>query len=137
MTATNTTATEHTMLDLTVHGERYRAQAAIDRFNEDAAKSGIGHAIQWHGTEATVAEMAIDAIDRFVAAIDEHGVEAAMQTAAKIREAREKMIGWFDPTSTSTSVMSSAVNAAEYKGNRFIIEMMDEFAAAYQADLDG
>ena len=129
--------TTRTALSLTLDARRRRAQSAVDEFTADIAKNGIGHAVSWGAVPAIIGEMVLDALDRFDQAVEEHGLDRAVEMAGDVREGRARRIGYFDPTNTSTSASASLANAAEYQGHRAVVEILDEIEEAHKVDQEG
>ena len=133
----STDTTDYSVLTLTLNGTRRRAQAAIDGFHADIAKNGVAHAVSWGSVPAMIGELVIDALDRFDRAVEEHGLDRAVEMAAAVREDEARRLSYFDPTSTSTSASASLVSAAEYQGRRAVVEILDEIAEGYEMEREG
>ena len=132
-----TNTDKRTMLDLTIEARRRRAQGAVDEFRIDAEKNGIAHAISWGSVPAIVGEMVLDALSRFDYAVAEHGVERAVEMTAEVRENVARQVGYFDPTSHSTSASAVLTSGAEFQGHRAVYDLLDEIQGSHAMDVEG
>lgn len=130
------TTTTRTVLDLTITSRRNSAEKAVADFAEGVAKTGYASAIKWSGVEVIVAEQVVELLTRFDEIRTEDGDERAFEYATARLEDAERQLGWFDPTSQSTSVASTMVDQAMYKAHRRIVELVAELRSSAAIDAE-
>ena len=135
---TTTNIDRDTNLGMAIDWTRRSAQRKIDQFTASLRKHGVAHAIRYGAADAAiVAEKIVEMIDRVVAKAENDGLDAAIAYVAAVRDQATTQMGYFDPTSQSTSVASTLVAAAEFLAHRRAFEAADEMIRAHQMDLDG
>jgi len=135
----NTETTDRrSVLDLTIASRRRTAEKVVAEFVEGIGQTGVANAIKWGGVEVIVAEQVVALLTRFEEIRDEDGIDRALEFAASRSDDATRQLGWYDPTSTSTSIASTMVDQAMYKAHRRIIEIAEELreSAAVDAEED-
>ena len=133
----NTETTDRrSVLDLTIEGRRTQSEKVVADFHESIRKGDVASAIKWSGVEVIVAEQVVDLLTRFDEIRIEDGDERAFEYATARLEDAERQLGWFDPTSQSTSVASTMVDQAMYKAHRRIVEVVAELRESAAIDAE-
>ena len=135
----NTETTDRrSVLDLTIEGRRTQSEKVVADFHESIRKGDVASAIKWSGVEVIDAEQVVALLTRFEEIRDEDGLDRALEFAAARSDDATRQLGWYDPTSTSTSIASTMVDQAMYKAHRRIIEIAEELreSAAVDAEED-
>jgi hypothetical protein len=134
---TSTETTTRSILDVTVSSRRSSAVKIITDFRETIAAGRIADAIKWSGIEVIVAEQVVELLDAFDELRGEGTPdEEALEYLAYRREDAERQLGWFDPTSQSTSAASTLVDQAQYKARRRVLELADELLGSAALDAE-
>ena len=133
----NTETTDRrSVLDLTIEGRRTQSEKVVADFHESIRKGDVASAIKWSGVEVIVAEQVVELLTRFDEIRTEDGDERAFEYATARLEDAERQLGWFDPTSQSTSVASTMVDQAMYKAHRRIVELVAELRSSAAIDAE-
>jgi type VI protein secretion system component VasF len=126
--------------DLTITEQALRFYARKDgetlaKFRQEITSgASISHALSWGATDIIVAERRQAAAEALLNQAREVGAQGVQDAAEAIRETVEREIGYFDPTSTSSSASAAFVASAQFKAARAVLTLLDEVATCVTMD---